>query len=428
VIEQYLSQYAEVEARTLFDHQTLHANLQAPHLSTATGPGTSKPEHPPYQGCLVIPAFDEDPNVLIPQVAGLANHRLLVVLVINAPTNAETGKIRRTQALLEELTGSDFEHVWLVDRVAAESRLNPKHGVGLARKIGCDLALALWHNGWIESPWLLQSDADVTFPQDYAAILHSGALTSADPAPGALIYPHAHISDDPALRRAAGLYDQHMNYYVAGLAVAGSRYAHHSLGSTIAVHARAYAAVRGYPKRSAGEDFYLLNKIRKIADIQRLPGPVLQIQARLSTRVPFGTGPALASIQQSLIEDPSGFGYLSYHPECFALLTTALEALNRWAEQPERPLPEDIGTRLNAQGFEDFAANQAKQNTQPQQRHQWVHDWFDGLKTLQFVRGCGEAYPDQPLLQTLAHLEPNFRTKVIEFQTNNSQELLTPRP
>ena len=46
-----------------------------------------------------------------------------------------------------------------------------------------------------------------------------------------------------------------MSYYVAGLAMAGSGYAHHSLGSTIAVHAKSYAAVRGYPKRSAGEDF-----------------------------------------------------------------------------------------------------------------------------------------------------------------------------
>ena len=64
-----------------------------------------------------------------------------------------------------------------------------------------------------------------------------------------------------------------MSYYVAGLAMAGSRYAHHSLGSTIAVHAKTYAAVRGYPKRSAGEDFYLLNKICKLAPVERLAGP-----------------------------------------------------------------------------------------------------------------------------------------------------------
>ena len=84
-----------------------------------------------------------------------------------------------------------------------------------------------------------------------------------------------------------------MSYYVAGLAMAGSRYAHHSLGSTIAVHAKTYAAVRGYPKRSAGEDFYLLNKICKLAPVERLAGPALSIEARISARVPFGTGPAL---------------------------------------------------------------------------------------------------------------------------------------
>ncbi len=104
-----------------------------------------------------------------------------------------------------------------------------------------------------------------------------------------------------------------------------------------------YAGVRGYPKRSAGEDFYLLNKICKLAPIKRLLEPTLTIQARPSSRVPFGTGPALQRIVRSLAEDPSGNGYLSYHPTCFRI--TRHELLTHWTNGPSTkgPLTKTIG-------------------------------------------------------------------------------------
>ena len=45
---------------------------------------------------------------------------------------------------------------------------------------------------------------------------------------------------------------------------ARSPYAFHTIGSTMAVSANHYAKVRGFPKREAGEDFYLLNKLAKV--------------------------------------------------------------------------------------------------------------------------------------------------------------------
>jgi hypothetical protein len=120
-----------------------------------------------------------------------------------------------------------------------------------------------------------------------------------------------------------------------------------------------------------------------------------------------------------LIEDPSGNGYLSYHPACFQLLGSALEALNRWAAEPDQTLDSNISGRLSALGFDGFARVIHKQKTSAKQRHRFVHDWFDGLKTLQFIHGCQTTYTDQPLTRTLASLEPEFRRKVFEFQTNN---------
>jgi hypothetical protein len=415
VIERYLSVYAEAGAKTLLKNKRLSSNCYWPQADSKQV----------WQGCLIIPAFDESFADLDRQLGLLNEANVLVILVINAPIGADAEPIRRTEELLAACLARKHPHVMVLDHVSKPHRLNPKQGVGLARKIGCDLGLALYFLGRIHSPWLLQSDADVAFPQGYSRVFWANTDGTPDKqlSHGALIFPHTHHSDDPALHLAASLYDLHMAYYVAGLSVAGSPYAHHSLGSTIAVHADAYAGVRGYPRRSAGEDFYLLNKVRKIAPIKRLLEPTLTIQARLSSRVPFGTGPALQRIIQSLAEDPSGNGYLSYHPTCFTLLARAINALDQWAIDQravdQNHVDDDpILGRLQTLGFEHFAKQMSQQKTTTGRRQQSARDWFDGLKTLQFVRSWGDTYPDQPLQQTVANLPPNFQSKVFEFQTN----------
>ena len=406
MIERYLANYAEPEAQALGSAQQATLNLSGRPLQDTRV----------WQGCLVIPAFDETFEPLHQQLTSLASDDVLVILVVNAPEDAKPRAIEDTKVLLNTLHTQDYDHVIVVDRASNGLRLNPKQGVGLARKIGSDLALALRFAGRLRSDWLLQSDADVVFPAGYTDLLHQNPVHNAA---GARIFPHSHYSSDPTLHYAGQLYDQHMSYYVAGLAMAGSRYAHHSLGSTIAVHAKSYAAVRGYPKRSAGEDFYLLNKVRKLAPIEPLRGPILSIEARTSARVPFGTGPALRKIVESLATDPSGGSYLSYHPACFSLLGRALSALNQWADDPRQAIHFDVSRRLSALGFEGFAGGLSKQQISPKQRHRCVHDWFDGLKTLQFIHACQETHADQSLTRTLANLESAFRSKVFEFKTNS---------
>ena len=81
-----------------------------------------------------------------------------------------------------------------------------------------------------------------------------------------------------------------------------------------------YASIRGYETQR--QDFYLLNKARKIAPIETLRAR-LTIEARLSERVPFGTGPALADIVAGLHRDQA-VTYFSYHPKTFEALGSAI--------------------------------------------------------------------------------------------------------
>jgi hypothetical protein len=139
--------------------------------------------------------------------------------------------------------------------------------------------------------------------------------------------------------------------------------------------------------------------------------------------VPFGTGPALQRIVQSLAEDPSGNGYLSYHPTCFTLLARAINALDQWtidqgAVDQNHVDDDPVLERLQTLGLERFATKVSQQKTTAGRRQRSARDWFDGLKTLQFVRSWSDTYPDQPLQQTVANLPPNFQSKVFEFQTN----------
>ena len=348
-----------------------------------------------YDQCLIIPAYDEPLNFLSTVTRSSTN--TLFIVVVNVPDHADAASVQRTRSLLAGLQSSNREDVLVIDRVS-----NPipyRQGVGLARKIGTDVALALFAQGKLASPWLHQTDADAVLPDDY--------FSAKLPAGGALVYAHTHHSDDPQLQQAADLYDLHMRYYVAALQYVGSRYAYPTLGSTIAVHARDYAAVRGFPKRNAAEDFYLLNKVAKVGGVST-SNVTIRLAARLSHRVPFGTGPALQKVYDSLTLHPSGSDYLSYSWSSFGLLQTALAELDRFSNG-SLVLSAEVKALLDALGFAKVVHQIKHQYSPGERRRVALHDWFDGFKTLRFVHEARRFHVDEPLLHTLPKLPSAVR-------------------
>ncbi|MEM4247718.1 MAG: hypothetical protein QXH80_00460, partial [Candidatus Nanoarchaeia archaeon] len=80
---------------------------------------------------------------------------------------------------------------------------------------------------------------------------------------------------------------------MAGLTFAGSPYAYHTLGSAMAFRASAYISAGGMPRKNGGEDFYMLQALRKIGRIGLISNTTVYPSSRISDRVPFGTGPRL---------------------------------------------------------------------------------------------------------------------------------------
>ncbi len=110
-------------------------------------------------------------------------------------------------------------------------------------------------------------------------------------------------------------YEIFLRYWVLGLQFAQSPYAFHSIGSTIVTTDEGYLAVRGMNRREAGEDFYFLNKLAKAGPLRRIRETRVYPSGRLSARVPFGTGAAVAK----MVSGSSG-DFLLYDPRVFVVL------------------------------------------------------------------------------------------------------------
>ena len=342
-----------------------------------------------FRAALIVPAYAESPSAINQLVLTAEDNDALLIVVVNAPSNASAERIATTDSLLDYCLQHPSEHLLPINRLT--NPIPRRQGVGLARKIGCDIALNLYVQGLIESPWIYTSDADAVLPKNY----FSHPLSNS----GAHVFSHRHLSSDDALQSAVNAYDQHMAYYVAGLEYAGSQYAYPTLGSTIVIHATTYAQIRGFPKRNAAEDFYLLNKTAKVSEVRFTPDVEITLEARVSTRVPFGTGPALASI----LEQNSP--YLSYNFQAFEALKTTLAALDDFADTGVLKIDPELFDVISSLGWQDREARFAE-GYQPTQRKRVVHDWFDALKTLQFMHHSADVFPDAPLLETIATL-PN---------------------
>jgi hypothetical protein len=362
---------------------------------------------------LVVPAYGERENLfqLLGSVPVGPAGPVLIVLVLNAradsPAKIHEANAAARQRLARELSGAlklseappttaygmPGGTLLLIDRATPGHFLPAKQGVGLARKIGNDVALALHASGRIASPWLCNTDADALLPRDYfeqLAVVDSESTSCA-------IYSYDHRFDpDPRLAEAGRLYEISLRYYVLGLAWAGSPYAYESMGSCVAIPAEAYAKVRGFPKRNAAEDFYLLDKLAKVGPVARLAGSAIELEGRASDRVPFGTGKALLDLTST----KRGLAaFRLYHPLVFAHLAAWLRVLGAIArsggdfEKPLGQLPAGtpflrsdlLHEALASLGAFDAVRDAVGQSRDPETLLRHFHTWFDAFRTLRFL-------------------------------------------
>ncbi len=363
---------------------------------------------------LVVPAYGEGRSLFdtLGSVPRGPRGNTLLVVVLNAradsPADVHDANAQAREALARASSAArrmDSAHpvtaftypngtVVLIDRGLPEHYLPEGQGVGLARKIGNDFALRLHAAGRLVSPWIHNTDADTLLANDY---FDQTAAIPTDGNAAALYFFEHRFSDDADLGLAARLYEISLRYYTLGLAWAGSPYAYQAMGSCIAIRPEAYAAVRGFPRKNAAEDFYILDKLAKLGTIVRLAGTPLRLEGRISHRVPFGTGKALSQLTAKK-NALSGFGL--YHPAVFGHVAAWLRVLEAVAHSGGRvdtaleELPRNnpfFKTDLLVEALEKMGAFEAMRDAigrssgdaATMRRH--FHTWFDAFRTLKLV-------------------------------------------
>lgn len=304
-----------------------------------------------------------------------------VLLVVNHGVDAAPERKAHNLELLRRLRSGEFSGVLWIDAASPGCELTD--GVGEARRIGLDTALSLIMPESPENALLVSLDADSHVAPDYWPGV-TGFFAD-HPACGALSIGVRHRpgktpEEELAIRR----YEKFMDDYVAGLRAAGSPYAFYTIGSAIAVRASAYIACGGMRVRSGGEDFYFLQALAKVTQIGATEKPLVFPASRPSDRVPFGTGPAIRSLL-------NGGALETYSPAGFAALKKLMDAVAdgdlRDPEVWRAQLPPEAVRFLDERGFFRIWPNVLANTPDSRDaRAAAFHRWFDGLKTLQFLR------------------------------------------
>ena len=351
---------------------------------------------------LVIPAYMESTKFLdrLAQQTFSDISRLLLILVSNHPHNLSNvdrqAAIECHSGIQNALPKPQWQHmnlsyhigpsldVLLVDRNEPQE-IDEKQGVGLARKIGVDMALSLIDKKKIKLPWIFTTDADVHLPKSYFS-----AVPFVEAETAAFVYPFRHTGKENSVHEATKLYELRLGAYVEGLKYARSPYAFQTLGSTLCISPKRYAQARGFPKRNAGEDFYLLNKLAKLGQIGSLKQPIIEIESRCSDRIPFGTGPAVSALVAS---SESHSEKIFYDPKVFEMLKTFIELLDTGSIEDElEHLPSQIQQAAEHINIDILLKHLDSQKLTGKRYRDHVHLWFDGFRTLKFLHFLRDNY------------------------------------
>jgi len=167
-------------------------------------------------------------------------------------------------------------------------------GAGMARKTGMDEAVRRFHSIDKKNGLIISLDADTTVDENYFTEIEKFFLGN----PGYIgsTIRFRHRTDGTMSKKqieGINLYERYLRYYKNALVYTGYPFAMFTVGSAFCCTAGAYVKQGGMNRKQAGEDFYFLHKLSQLGSIGEINTTCVYPSARLSDRVPFGTGPVL---------------------------------------------------------------------------------------------------------------------------------------
>ena len=343
---------------------------------------------------VVIPAYDEPEIALCLSSLARCSEPPVpteVIIIVNSPASSGDAGLRANRVTLEIIeqwrrnSGEPFFRLFVFDAGQPEIK---GWGVGAARKTGMDEAVRRF--SMIEKPdgVIVSLDADCTVSENYfTALWDDFGLNSA--AGGCSInFTHRNYDGPEAdkINSAIRQYDLHLRYYVRALEFTGFPYPFHTVGSAMAVKAHRYVKAGGMPKRQGGEDFYFIQKLVFSDDYINLDSTTVYPSARLSGRVPFGTGPAISQMLENDVTE-----YMTYDPDAFSILKELFSYFSPEAVNIPDSIPDYSGLPQPVQSFVsgeewDSKIREFIDNTSSREMFsKRFFAWFNGFKIVKFL-------------------------------------------
>ncbi|MDP4195885.1 MAG: glycosyltransferase family A protein [Bacteroidota bacterium] len=318
----------------------------------------------------------------------------------------------------KEIISSGLQ-IGLIDASSNQLELPEKDGgVGLARKLGMDMALRIFDYNFSGKKILVCLDADCTVSRNYLSEIYS-AFQKRKLQAAAVNFSHAIDNIEGEHAEAIICYEIFLRYYVLGLTYAHSHYGFHTIGSTMACDHESYIKVEGMNKRKAAEDFYFMEKLAKVVPISKINSTFVYPSPRGSWRVPFGTGQRvnrhLSHVQNE---------YLLYSPKSFHTLKLWLSAYNLPEAQSAKFYLEEA-KKINSalydflihQNFERDYSRIIQNAKKPEQLLRQKSSWFDGFRTLKLIHYLRDhSFADEPMFDALGEI---FSLCGIKFQSGS---------
>lgn len=357
---------------------------------------------------IVIPCYNE-PD-LITTLQSLKHCELPVIpvkvlVIINQSENEEQGVIAQNQKTFTK--GTQWAKENSTPQLSFEIQqhtLPKKHaGVGLARRIGMDIAADYYIVNSNPNGVIVCFDADSTVAKSYLVEIEKHFNTHSKSPAASIYFEHDLEQCESEENQIAILnYELFLRYYIEGLRLANYHYAFHTIGSSMAVRAYAYKKQGGMNKRKAGEDFYFLHKIMPLGSFTEINTTAVYPSSRSSSRVPFGTGKAVNDWYKQ--EEKV---FYTYNPKVFADLGELLKCLGRLDKSIiykdfEEGLPKGVKDFLQqhngVQGWGNAFTNSAN-NASFKNRYML---WWDGFRVLKLVHFLRDNYYPNITLQEAA--------------------------
>ena len=350
-----------------------------------------------YKNIIVIPAIQEKENIQRLLDSLLSNDKKYLeksffVFVVNNLKSSEAEVKEDNRKSLELLRNIIFGknnstiNIGLVDASSSGLELPEKDGgVGLARKIGMDLALTQFDYSNSGKNILICLDADCTVSGNYLeSIIQSFKQQNIQ----AAYVQYEHILPDSENEKLAIIcYEIFLRYYVLGLQHADSPFAFPTIGSTMICDDESYVKIGGMNKKKAAEDFYFMEKLGKITEIKKINDAKVYPSSRGSWRVPFGTGQRVNRFFAKTHQE-----YFLYDPKSFGVLKSWLKIYNsKEIYDAEHYLKSAAAIHKSLYDFlvqNSFADNWNKilvNSKSDEQKQKQKQIWFDGFRTLKLI-------------------------------------------